>query len=83
MPNADLKTTDLVARLRELAGPRYPDDICGKALMGQAADEIVRLRRGWLRVIQQENGCAPYTGAPCREPCGCVEEMEMLANEQR
>jgi len=41
---AAFETTDLVARLRELAGPRYPDDICGKALMGQAASEIERLR---------------------------------------
>jgi hypothetical protein len=37
--------TDIVERLREFAGPRYPDDICGKLAMGEAADEIERLRR--------------------------------------
>lgn len=35
--------SDLVKRLRELSGPRYPDDICGKQLMGSAADRIERL----------------------------------------
>ena len=38
-------TDDIVARLREFAGPQYPDDICGKAAMGYAADEIERLRK--------------------------------------
>ena len=43
--------------------------------------KIARLRRGWLRVIQQENSC-PATGGGClAKRCGCVEEMEMLANE--
>ncbi|CAB4144737.1 hypothetical protein UFOVP470_55 [uncultured Caudovirales phage] len=37
-------TDDIVERLREFAGPQYPDDICGKAAMGYAADEIERLR---------------------------------------
>jgi hypothetical protein len=51
-------------------------------LFTAAADEIARLRRGWLRVIQQENSC-PATGGGClAKRCGCVEEMEMLANEQ-
>ena len=36
--------TDIVERLLEFAGPRYPDDICGKLAMGDAAAEIVRLR---------------------------------------
>jgi len=45
-------------------------------------DDRARLRRGWLRVIQQENQC-PATGGGClSQRCGCVEEMEMLANEQ-
>jgi hypothetical protein len=45
------------------------------------ASEVLRLRRGWLRVIQQENGC-PATGGGCfAKRCGCVAEMEMLANE--
>jgi hypothetical protein len=47
-----------------------------------AADEITRLRRGWLRVIQMENAC-PETGGGClAKRCGCVAEMEMLANER-
>lgn len=37
--------TDIVKRLRDFAGPRYPDDICGKACMGEAAAEIERLRK--------------------------------------
>jgi hypothetical protein len=37
-------TDDIVARLREFTGPQYPDDICGKAAMRTAADEIERLR---------------------------------------
>jgi len=35
--------SDLVKRLRELGGPRYPDDICGKQLMSDAADRIEAL----------------------------------------
>ena len=31
---------ELIARLEELSGPRYPDDICGKKLMAQAATEL-------------------------------------------
>jgi hypothetical protein len=43
--------------------------------------EVERLRRGWLRVIQAENSC-PATGGGClAKRCGCVEEMEILANE--
>jgi hypothetical protein len=62
---------DLVARLRS------GED----GLEYAAADEIMRLRRGWLRVIQSENSC-PVTGGGCfAKRCGCVEEMEMLAND--
>jgi hypothetical protein len=47
-----------------------------------AEQKIQRLTKGWLRVIQQENSC-PATGGGClAKRCGCVEEMEMLANEQ-
>ena len=41
--------TDIVELLREFSGPRYPDDICGKACMGEAADEITRLRADLLK----------------------------------
>lgn len=52
------------------------------ALAEEAAAEIVRLRRGWLRAIQMENSC-PATGGGClAKRCGCLAEMEMLANEQ-
>ena len=45
------------------------------------AAEVVRLRRGWLLVIQQENQCAA-TGVPCdAKRCGCVEERELCAND--
>ena len=44
-----------------------------------AEQKIQRLTKGWLRVIQQENGCAPYTGTPCREPCACaLEQAELM-----
>ena len=47
----------------------------------EACAEIVRLRRGWLRVIQHENSC-PATGGGCLDKrCGCIEEMELLAND--
>ncbi len=42
---------DVVALLREFAGPQYPDDICGKRCMGEAADEIARLRAALEQVI--------------------------------
>lgn len=55
------------------------DDIIAAAAWAVA--EITRLRRGWLRVIQQENSC-PATGGGCfAKRCGCLAEMEMLANE--
>ena len=46
------------------------------------AEEMLRdMRRGWLRVIQQENSC-PATGGGClAKRCGCVAEMEMLVRE--
>lgn len=47
----------------------------------EALDEIDRLRRGWLRVIQQENSCTA-TGQPCAaKRCGCHAEQEMLVKE--
>jgi hypothetical protein len=44
--------------------------------------EAERLRRAWLQVIQDENGCAK-TGTPCRNAkrCGCHEEQELLLRE--
>lgn len=48
-----------------------------------AEQEIQRLTKGWLRTIQQENSC-PETGIKClAKRCGCLEEMEMLANGQQ
>jgi hypothetical protein len=46
------------------------------------AEEMLRdMRRGWLKVIQQENSC-PATGGGCfAARCGCVAEMEMLMRE--
>jgi hypothetical protein len=81
--------TDLLARLRLVAAWRKPGGPTPSEPMPSnyraacdAVDEIVRLRRGWLRVIQQENSC-PATGTKClAKRCGCLAEMEMLANEQ-
>lgn len=44
---------------------------------GEARAEAERLRRGFLRFVQADNGCEA-TGKPCREPerCGCHLEME-------
>jgi len=45
------------------------------------ASEVLRLRRGWLRVIQGENSCVT-SGKPCTaKRCGCAAELEVLANE--
>ena len=77
------ETTDLLTRLRQIDPPgegirtrwaRNPDG-------EEAAAEIERLRRGWLKVIQTENHCA-VTGLPCKaKRCGCEAEREMLADE--
>jgi len=66
-------TDDIVARLREFTGPQYPDDICGKAAMGEAADEIER-----LRALMQEI----YSLAVVRlAPAGILlSRIERLAN---
>lgn len=66
---------DIVDRLREFSGPRYPDDICGKACMGDAANEIERLRAGLMKAMQYENKC-DQTGKPCSDACGCRLEAE-------
>lgn len=46
------------------------------------AEETLRdMRRGWLRVIQQENSCV-VTGQPCgAKRCGCFAEQELLMRE--
>jgi hypothetical protein len=44
--------------------------------------QIEQLRRSWLRVIQQENGCAPYTGTPCRTLPDCRAEWVPLDPEK-
>ena len=83
-----LGATDYVASLRLTLGGRtfsgqpVPDPInCPMPGACAQAAEIVRLRRGWLRVIQQENSC-PATGGGClAKRCGCLEEMEVLAND--
>jgi hypothetical protein len=54
--------SDLVKRLRELSGPRYPDDICGKQLMGSAADRIERLEA----VLVQAHGALELIASPKR-----------------
>ncbi|WP_368416648.1 hypothetical protein [Falsiroseomonas sp.] len=47
----------------------------------QWCGEASKLRRAWLRVIQQENSC-PATGGGClAKRCGCIAEMEMLVSE--
>ena len=63
----------------EMPGGPAQGAVAARVIRAQVA-EIKRLRRGWLRVIQQENSC-PATGGGClSKRCGCVEEMEMLAN---
>lgn len=63
-------------------GPDVPEPI-GCPAPGACAQvaEIRRLRRAWLRVIQQENSC-PATGDGCSaKRCGCAAEQEMLIRE--
>ncbi len=80
---AEVASLRLTLGGRTFSGQPVPDPI-GCPMPGACAQvaEIKRLRRGWLRVIQQENQC-PSTGGGClAKRCGCVEEMELLANEQ-
>jgi hypothetical protein len=53
-----------------------------KAQVDALKVENARLRRGWLRVIQMENSCPATGGGSLAQRCGCVAEMEMLADEQ-
>lgn len=76
-----------VASLRlTLGGRTYSPDVpepIGCPMPGACAQvaEIGRLRRAWLRVIQQENSC-PATGDGCSaKRCGCAAEQEMLIRE--
>jgi hypothetical protein len=78
---AEVASLRLTLGGRTFSGQPVPDPI-GCPLPGACAQvaEIKRLRRSWLRVIQQENQC-PATGGGClSKRCGCVEEMEVLAN---
>ena len=80
---AEVASLRLTLGGRTFSGQPVPDPI-GCPMPGACAQvaEIKRLRRGWLRVIQQENSC-PATGGGClAKRCGCVEEMEVLANEK-
>ena len=80
---AEVASLRLTLGGRTFSGQPVPDPI-GCPMPGACAQvaEIKRLRRGWLRVIQQENSC-PATGGGClSKRCGCVEEMEVLANEK-
>jgi hypothetical protein len=67
-------TADLPATLREYRAATHGHLT---ATITLAADEIERLRAGWLRSIQAENSCAA-TGQPCRERCACVLEQVAL-----
>ena len=77
---AEVASLRLTLGGRTFSGQPVPDPIgCPMPGAFAQAAEIVRLRRGWLRVIQQENGCAPYTGTPCRDLCGCaLEQAELM-----
>ena len=71
--------TDIVEKLRDPSkgSPRWGDT------MAEAADEIERLRRAFLREIQRDNSCV-FTGERCRpERCDCLAEMEMLVRSAR
>lgn len=63
-------------------GPDIPEPI-GCPMPGACAQvaEIARLRRGWLRAIQQENSCSA-TGVPCKpKKCACALEQNLLKAE--
>ncbi len=47
----------------------------------RGAEAMRDMRRGWLRVIQQENSC-PATGGGClAKRCRCLAEQELLMQE--
>ena len=74
MTDESKTTIDLPATLREYRAATHGHLT---ATLTSAADEIERLRAGWLRSIQAENSCAA-TGQPCRERCACVLEQAAL-----
>lgn len=47
----------------------------------QWCGEATKLRRAWLRVIQQENQCPASGGGCLAKRCGCLAEMELLIGE--
>jgi len=47
----------------------------------QWCGEATKLRRAWLRVIQQENQCPASGGGCLAQRCGCLAEMELLIGE--
>lgn len=51
--------TDIVKLLREFAGPNYPDDICGKQAMAEAAEEIESLRGALAKIVAQAEKVLP------------------------
>jgi hypothetical protein len=51
--------TDIVKLLREFAGPNYPDDICGKKVMADAAEEIESLREALTKIAAQAEKVLP------------------------
>ena len=79
---------DIVERLRrEIDCPvscncSFPADECPAIIAAAAADEIEKLRAGWLRTIQVENSCE-MTGHPCNaKRCGCQAEQDTLKKEE-
>jgi hypothetical protein len=88
----DRQTTalDIVVRLREFSGPQYPDDICGKQCMADAAAEIVRLRAALVvardRIKDEdyraECGCSAAWKAQGRIGlCPCAQDHQDIMNQ--
>jgi len=53
-------------------------------MMLEAADEIDRVRAGFMRYLQNENECnAGPTGKPCHsQKCGCATEMQSYIDDE-
>lgn len=82
----DPNTTDLVERLRRgIALDGGQRNFTEVPILNEAANEIERLRAGFLSHLQNENRCrGGVPGHACRSTaqCGCYLEMEAWCNER-
>jgi hypothetical protein len=81
--------TDLLSRLRRgdpcCADPCRVKEARSGCIYAAAADEIERLRAGWLAMLASHNECDASRHGACSAPdkCGCRREMERWSNRAK